>query len=80
MSQARTCSDCGAACEWKTVDEEFERGGVRVRLHGLPAMVCPRCGAVSFDPDTTDYILDAANAMFKIAGNRSKAVLAATWA
>lgn len=41
-------------------------------------MVCSNCGSASFDPDTGDHILDAANAMFKIVDDRHKGVLAAS--
>ncbi|MBI3944646.1 MAG: YgiT-type zinc finger protein [Armatimonadetes bacterium] len=80
MIEAPRCTDCGCPMEWRTVDQEYERQGVRVRLTGLPAMVCPRCGAIAFDPDTTDHILAAANALFRIAGDRHKGVLAAACA
>ena len=75
MEKPRLCSDCGAQTEWKEVEQEYEREGVRVRLGGLPAMVCPKCGSISFTPDTTEHILEAANAFFKLANDRHKAVL-----
>ena len=75
MLKPRICSDCGTQTEWKEVEQEYLRDGVRVRLGGLPAMVCPHCGAVSFSAETTDHILEAANAMFKVAGDRHRGVL-----
>jgi len=77
MRKARLCPDCGAEMEWRTVEQEYERDGNRVRLTGLPAMVCPRCGGVSFDPETTDRTIEAANALFKVAKGGHKAALAA---
>lgn len=78
MDKPRLCSDCGARTEWQLVDQEYERHGIRVQLTGLPAMVCPACGSISFDPNTTEDIMAAANAMFKIAANRHKGVLSAS--
>lgn len=75
MSDTRCCSDCGTQTEWGEVEQEYERDGIRVRLNGLPAMVCPNCGATSFTPETTEHILEAANAMFKVASGRHKGFL-----
>lgn len=75
MLRPRICSDCGTQTEWSETEQEYARDGVRVRLSGLPAMVCPQCGSVSFTAETTDHILEAANALFKVAGDRHRAVL-----
>lgn len=77
MRKPRLCSDCGTRTEWKTIGQKYERGGVRVRLARLPAMVYPRCEGVSLDADTTDHIMECANAMFKIVEDRHKAAVSA---
>ncbi|HIE27025.1 TPA: hypothetical protein EYP66_07035 [Candidatus Poribacteria bacterium] len=37
MKRARLCSDCGTLTEFREVTEEYERGGVRIRISGIPA-------------------------------------------
>jgi hypothetical protein len=75
MEKPRLCSDCGTQTEWKEVEQEYKREGIRVRLGGLPAMACPQGGSISLTPDTTEHIFEAANAFFKLANDRHKAVL-----
>jgi len=71
------CTDCGARLEFRAISREFEREGLRVRLTGIPAAVCPRCGDISFAPGEADKIIKAANAMFEIAAGRHRGLLAA---
>ncbi len=65
-TRARLCSDCHTRTEFRFVTEEYERGGVRVRISGIPAMVCPNCGAVSFPAGVTTRVAEAANALFAV--------------
>ena len=71
------CTDCGGRMRQKAVAQEFERAGLRVRLTGIPAAVCPRCGDTSFGPGVADKIATAANAVFEIAAERHKGLLVA---
>lgn len=61
----------------EAVSQEFEREGLRVRLAGIPAAVCPECGDTSFGPGVADKIVKAANAVFDIAAERHKGSLVA---
>jgi YgiT-type zinc finger domain-containing protein len=40
----KTCSECGTPTELKEIVLHFERNSLKVRVTGVPAMVCPRCG------------------------------------
>ena len=71
------CTDCGTPMEFKAISREFEREGLRVRITGIPAAVCPRCGDVSFAPGVADGIVKAANAMFELAAERHRGLLTA---
>ena len=71
------CTDCGAQMGFKTISREFEREGLRVRLTGIPAAVCPRCEDVSVAPGVSDRIVKAANAMFELAAERHRGLLTA---
>ncbi len=39
------CSECGTETKLQGINIEFERKGVRAVMSGVPAMVCPQCGA-----------------------------------
>jgi hypothetical protein len=54
-----------------------EREGLRVRITGIPAAVCPQCGDISFAPGVADKIVKAANAVFELAAERHRGLLAA---
>jgi len=71
------CTDCDAIMEFKTVAQEFERHGVRVRICGIPAAVCPRCGDISFAPGVADKIVKIANAMFELVDGRHRGLIIA---
>jgi len=75
--RARICSDCHTQTEFRLVTEEYERGGVRVRISGIPAMVCPNCGSVSFPAGVTNRIAEAANALFAVAEEQLCTILTA---
>ena len=75
--KAICCTDCGTRMEFKTISREFEREGLRVRLTGIPAAVCPNCGDISLAPGEADKIVKAANAMFEIGAGRHRGLLGA---
>lgn len=60
-----------------TISQEFEREGLRVRIDGIPAAVCGRCGDTSFAPGVSDKIVKAANAVFELAEERHRGLLTA---
>ena len=61
------CSECGGRLERKSIDQEFEREGVKVRLSGIAALVCTDCGEIYFQPGGADKVAAAANSLFKLA-------------
>jgi len=67
MRRKIRCTECGTVLEAKEVAQEFEHEGIRVRIEGIPALVCPKCGDVSFDPGVAQKIVEAANNLFEIA-------------
>ncbi len=77
VRKPRSCSDCGSPTELRNVEQEYEREGIRVRIDGIPAMVCSQCGSVSFAAGIPDQIITAANAMFEIAREQHRGVLTA---
>ena len=49
------------------VTQNFEREGLEVKIEGIPALVCVKCGQVYFAAGISDKISDAANNLFKLA-------------
>ncbi len=58
------CANCRRQIEWREASQEFERDGLRVRISGIPAMVCPHCGAISYPAGVPDKIIAATNSLF----------------
>jgi len=61
------CSECGGQVRRKTIAQEFEKEGVTVKLSGLKAWVCGRCGEVYFEPGGALQVVQAVNSLFKLA-------------
>jgi YgiT-type zinc finger domain-containing protein len=61
------CSECGGPVRRKIIAQEFEKEGVRVRLSGLQASVCGRCGEIYFEPGGAQQVLQAVNSLFRLA-------------
>ncbi len=51
----------------KTIAEEFEKEGMKVRLTGLKAWVCGECGEVYFPPGGAGKVARAVNSLFALA-------------
>ncbi len=73
----RLCADCHEETQWQQVSQEFERDGLRVRISGIPAMVCPHCGAISYPAGVPDKILAAARSLFELLADRHRGALRA---
>ncbi len=73
------CSECEGELVSKPIAQEFERGGVRVKLSGVQAWVCQRCGEVYFAPGGADLVNKAVNSLFALAaaGHQHRGELAA---
>ena len=61
------CSECGGRLARKYISQQFERGGLEVKLDGIAALVCTDCGEVYFQPGGADKIGAAANSLFDLA-------------
>ncbi len=61
------CSECGGQVRRKTIAQQFEKEGVTVKLSGLKAWVCARCGEVYFEPGGAQQVVQAVNSLFKLA-------------
>jgi YgiT-type zinc finger domain-containing protein len=61
------CSECGGRLERKYITQEFERGGLRVKLTGIAALICNKCGEIYFQPGGADKVADAVNSLFSLA-------------
>ncbi|MDD5434113.1 MAG: YgiT-type zinc finger protein [Nitrospira sp.] len=61
------CPECLGTLEKKTITQEFEREGVKVRLSGITAWVCSGCGETYFPPGWADKVVKAANCLFELA-------------
>jgi YgiT-type zinc finger domain-containing protein len=61
------CSECGGQVRRKAIDREFEKEGLKVKLSGLKAWVCGRCGEVYFEPGGAQRVVEAVNSLFRLA-------------
>lgn len=63
----KPCSECGGRLRLRKISQEFEREGVRIRLAGIQAWICTRCGEVYFLPGGADRLAKAARSLFALA-------------
>jgi YgiT-type zinc finger domain-containing protein len=61
------CSECGGELRPQAISQEFERGGVRVSVSGIRALVCERCGEIYFEPGGAQALVEAVNRLFALA-------------
>ena len=61
------CSECGGQVRRKSITQEFEKEGVKVRLSGLNAQVRSRCGEVYVEPGGAQRVVEAVNTRFELA-------------
>jgi YgiT-type zinc finger domain-containing protein len=61
------CSECGGQVKKKYISQAFERGGITVKLSGIGALVCSKCGEIYFQPGGSEKVVEAANSLFKLA-------------
>ncbi len=52
------CTNCGHATKLREISIEFERKGVRATMSGIPAMVCPNCGAEYVPGEIASDVVD----------------------
>ncbi len=61
------CSECGGSLRRKSIEQEFEREGVKVKLSGVKAWVCSDCGEIYFEPGGADKLAAAVECLFELA-------------
>lgn len=61
------CSECGGTLRSELIEREFEREGVTVKLSGVKAWVCSKCGEVYFQPGGADKLAAAVESLFELA-------------
>ena len=61
------CSECKGRVKRKTISQEFEKEGVKVKLSGLKAWVCSQCGEIYFEPGGAEKVAQAVNCLFALA-------------
>lgn len=67
MKQNAICKACrGGVLMKREVAQSFERGGLEVKIDGIPALVCEECGQIYFPPGISDKIMAAADHLFML--------------
>jgi YgiT-type zinc finger domain-containing protein len=61
------CSECRGQVRRKTISQEFEKEGVKVKLSGFKAWVCSHCGEIYFEPGGAEKVAQAVNCLFALA-------------
>ncbi len=61
------CSECGGSLRRQSIEKEFEREGVKVKLSGVKAWVCSKCGEIYFEPGGADKLAAAVACLFDLA-------------
>jgi YgiT-type zinc finger domain-containing protein len=61
------CSECKGQVKRKTISQEFEKEGVKVKLSGFKAWVCSQCGEIYFEPGGAEKVAQAVNCLFALA-------------
>jgi YgiT-type zinc finger domain-containing protein len=63
----RPCSECGGRLRLRKIAQEFEREGARIRVAGIQAWVCGRCGEIYFLPGGANRLAKAARSLLELA-------------
>ncbi|MCP4135769.1 MAG: YgiT-type zinc finger protein [bacterium] len=67
IKEGTICKSCKTGkLKSSEVSQTFERGGLEVKIEGIPALVCDKCGQVYFPPGISDKIVTAANDLFAL--------------
>ena len=64
--------------EYKTIAQEYEREGITIQIKGIPAMVCPSCGTISFTAGMPTKIKRAFDSMYELVEDHHKGKMVAT--
>ena len=66
-SMRTPCSECGGTVKRKSIVQEFEKEGVKVKISGFKAWVCSKCGEIYFEPGGADKVAKAVKCLFALA-------------
>ena len=61
------CTECGGSLKKSAITQEFEHEGVVVRISGVRAWVCTRCGGICFEPGGAQRMAEAVQSLFALA-------------
>jgi YgiT-type zinc finger domain-containing protein len=65
MKKNNTCKTCREGKLLKReVIQSFEREGLKVKIEGIPALVCEKCSQIYFQPGIANKIAAAADHLF----------------
>ena len=61
------CTECGGSLKRSAITQEFENEGIVVRISGVRAWVCTRCGEIYFEPGGAQRMAEAVQSLFALA-------------
>ncbi|HLC15324.1 MAG TPA: YgiT-type zinc finger protein [Thermodesulfovibrionia bacterium] len=61
------CSECLGKLEKRYISQVVEKEGITVKLSGILAFVCTKCGDIYFQPGGADKIAEAVSSLFDLA-------------
>jgi len=61
------CTECGGSLKKSAITQEFEHEGVVVRISGVRAWVCSKCGEIYFEPGGAQRMAEAVQSLFALA-------------
>ena len=61
------CTECGGSLKKSVITQQFENEGVVVRISGVRAWVCTKCGEIYFEPGSAQKMANAVRSLFALA-------------
>ena len=61
------CTECGGSLKRSAIAQEFENEGVVVKISGVRAWVCAKCGEIYFEPGGAERLAEAVQSLFALA-------------
>jgi len=61
------CTECGGSPKKSVITQEFENEGVVIRISGIQAWVCAKCGEIYFEPGGAQRMAEAVRSLFALA-------------
>ena len=63
----KPCTECGGSLKKTAITQEFENEGLVVRISGVRAWLCTRCGEIYFEPGGAERMAEAVRSLFALA-------------